>query len=162
MDLRTLHRLFVAPTKKTIAARGYRAHIDAKVGRKENSREERKAIHHFARSQVGLVFECLAMFDQPVLSGDDMNTIQVGRPAVSRMHSQRRMFYKGQGYNFRTHDFPHAWAGIKLNRFMALNVPSSYDDEVLPASDIDIDSDADMDVCSDGEEGDSEYNSGVL
>ena len=74
-----------------------------------------------ARSQVGLVLECMVYFGQLCLSGDDMNTIQVGRTAVSRYHQQRRFFSDGVGLNFRTHDFPHAWAGVKLGGFMVVN-----------------------------------------
>jgi hypothetical protein len=140
------------PRKKTVAAATYRGAIDAKLGKKENSREAQKEIHHFARSQVTLVLEMLVYFDQPVLSGDDMNTIQVGRPAVSRYHHQRRYFAEGEGYNFRTHDFPHAWAGVKLGGFMLLN---GYSYGIPDDSDVSIEED-DMDDMDDMGDDDSE------
>ena len=40
---------------------------------------------------------------------------------LSRYHQNRRFFMEGVGYNFRTHDFPHSWAGVKLGGFMLLN-----------------------------------------
>jgi hypothetical protein len=94
-------------------------------------------------TEVGL--DLLVYLDQPVFSGDDMNTIQVGRPAVSRYHRQRRYFAEGEGYNFRTHDFPHAWAGVKLGGFMLLN---GYSYGIPDDSDVSIEED-DMDDMGD-------------
>ena len=57
---------------------------------------------------------------QPCASGDDMNIIQVGRPAVSRYHQNRKMFGNGKGINHEVHDFPNARYGLKLGGFMLL------------------------------------------
>jgi hypothetical protein len=72
----------MAPRKKTVAARTYMGEINARLGKKENTREAEKELRHYARSQVILVLETL----QPVFSGNDMNTLQVGRPVASRYH----------------------------------------------------------------------------
>ncbi len=44
------------------------------------------------------------------MSGDDMNIIQVGRPAV-----------KNEGINYDVHDFPTSELGLKLGRFVTLS-----------------------------------------
>ncbi len=61
-------------------------------------------------------------YGQVNISGDDMNIIQVGRPAVSRYHQQNRFFIEGGGTNFEVHDFPTAELGLKLGGFMAPGV----------------------------------------
>ena len=71
-------------------------------------------------SQQRLTREFLAYFGQPNFSGDDMNILQVGRPAVSRYHKTNRLHPTGHGINHRTHDFPATWANIKLGGFMLL------------------------------------------
>ena len=50
--------------------------------------------------------------------GDDMNIIQVDRPAVSRYHQISKFFAEGEGPDYAVHDFPNAAYGIKLGGFM--------------------------------------------
>ena len=59
-------------------------------------------------------------FAQPHFSGDDMNMIQIGRPAVSRYHQGRMYAKKGKGANYKTHDFALAQLNLKLGGFMLL------------------------------------------
>ena len=54
------------------------------------------------------------------MSGDDMNIIQVGRPAVSRYHQIRGFYPPGESPNFTVHDFPNSEYGIKLGGFMIM------------------------------------------
>ena len=49
------------------------------------------------------------------------NIIQVGRPAVSRYHQQRRFYMVGQGPNHTVHDWAISELGIKLGGFMFIN-----------------------------------------
>ncbi len=51
---------------------------------------------------------------------DDMNIIQVGRPAVSRYHQIKGFFPPGETPNFAVHDFPNSEYGIKLGGFMIM------------------------------------------
>ena len=75
---------------------------------------------YFARTQQRTMQEFFAYFGQPNFFGDDMNIIQVGRPAVSRFHQQRGFFFEGKGYDHAVHDFPVAELGIKMGGFMLL------------------------------------------
>ena len=50
-----------------------------------------------------------------------MNTLQVGRPIVSRYHRSRRFFRTDHGVNHKIHDFPSAEMGLKLGGFMVLD-----------------------------------------
>ena len=65
-----------------------------------------------------MITEFMTSFGQINVSGDDMNIIQVGRPAVSRYHQIKQLYPEGQGPNFSVHDFPNAEYGIKLGGFM--------------------------------------------
>ena len=76
---------------------------------------------HFARSQQKLLQEWFIFHGQVLMSGDDMNIIQIGRPAVSRYHQQQRFFMAGEGPDHQTHDFPSSHLGIKLGGFMTLH-----------------------------------------
>ena len=95
---------------------------------------------HFARTQQKLLREWHAFHGQPCASGDDMNIIQVGRPAVSRYHRNRKYFRGGKGIDNDVHDFPNARYGLKLGGFMLLTPVSN----VEPSSD----SRADSSSCS--------------
>jgi hypothetical protein len=117
-DVRTLHHLFMPPCAKTHASAGYKGLINARVAHKKNSYREGGEGVHYARAQQKAIAELFALFKQPNYSGDDMNIIQVGRPAVSRYHQNRRFFPEGEGYNHAVHDFPVAELGIKLGGFM--------------------------------------------
>ena len=61
-----------------------------------------------------MVEEFAESYGQLRLSCDDMNIIQVGRPAISRYHQIKGFFPVGAGPNFEVHDFPNAEYGIKL------------------------------------------------
>ena len=60
------------------------------------------------------------------VSLDDINTLQVGRPIVSRYHRNRRFFRKGAGVNHMIHDFPTASMDLKLGGFMAQSAKVGY------------------------------------
>ena len=117
----SLHRMFVAPRKKTYASRRYSGVVNARVTPKRNSARPMPKLTHFARAKQKLYKEWFAFYGQPILSGDDMNIIQVGRPAVSRYHQTRKFFQQGQGINHEVHDFPSAEMGLKLGGFMLLH-----------------------------------------
>jgi hypothetical protein len=55
------------------------------------------------------------------MSGDDMNIIQVGRPAVSRYHQTRKFYMKNEGVHYDVHGFPSSELGLKLGGFMMLS-----------------------------------------
>ena len=78
-------------------------------------------------------------YGQLNMSGDDMNLIQVGRPAVSRYHNNRRFYMTDQGVNYDIHDFPSAELSLKLGGFMALSGVENigvYEDENEGESDV--------------------------
>ena len=75
-------------------------------------------LQHYGRAEQGLITEFIHSFGQLNLSGDDMNIIQVGRPAVSRYHQISKFFAEGEGPDYAVHDFPNAAYGIKLGGFM--------------------------------------------
>ena len=118
MDLRTTHHLLAAPRKGTRASAPYQAVYDGRRGSKRNDFRPVSEGTHFARAEQKLYAEFMVRHGQPNFSGDDMNIIQVGRPAVSRYHQIRGFFGEGQGPNFAVHDFPSAQYGIKLGGFM--------------------------------------------
>ena len=66
------------------------------------------------QGQRKIIDEFFASYGQLIMSGDDMNIIQVGRPAVSRYHQVVGFYPVGEGPNFAVHDFPNAEYGIKL------------------------------------------------
>ena len=68
-----------------------------------------------------LLQEWHAFHGQVNMSGDDMNIIQVGRPAVSRYHQTRKFYMKNEGVNYDAHDFPSSELGLKLGGFMMLS-----------------------------------------
>ena len=102
------------------AAKTYHAAVDVRVGSKRN--DARKLTHdtHWARSGMKLLQEWTAFHGQINLTGDDMNIIQVGRPAVSRYHQHRKFFLTNMGVNYDVHDFPTSQFGLKLGGFMLL------------------------------------------
>ena len=75
---------------------------------------------HYGRSEQKLLQEFMCFRDQLNLSGDDMNTIQMGRTAVSRYHQPRKFFGTGVGPKTEIHDFPSAEYGIGMGGFMVL------------------------------------------
>jgi hypothetical protein len=79
------------------------------------------ALTHYGRSQQKIQQEWFAFHRQVNFTGDDMNIIQVGRPAVSRYHQQRKFFVEGAGPDHDVHDFPTSELGLKLGGFMALS-----------------------------------------
>ena len=74
----------------TLAGRNYSVDnsgaINAKVAPKRNSARPMPALTHFARAKQKLFMEWFWLHGQPILCGDDMNIINVGRAAVSRYH----------------------------------------------------------------------------
>ena len=118
IDERTIHRLFQPPRANTKAGSQYKGLINARVAPKQNSYRHCAEGVHYARAQQNMFAELFTLFGQPCFSGDDMNIIQVGRPAVSRYHQNRRFFPDSEGFNHAVHDFPVAELGIKLGGFM--------------------------------------------
>ena len=114
----SVHRLMVAPRKGTHASKQYHGVVDARVTLLRNDDRTWSALTHYARVDQKLLKEWHALYNQPRISGDDMNTLQVGRPIVSRYHRNRRFFRRGQGVNHLIHDFPSAELGLKLGGFM--------------------------------------------
>jgi hypothetical protein len=95
--------------------------INARVAPKRNNARPISEGAHFARSQQKLLQEWHAFHGQTNVSGDDMNIIQVGRPAVSRYHQQRLFYMQGKSPDHDVHDFPTAELGLKLGGFMVLS-----------------------------------------
>ena len=140
MSKDTVARIFTAPRKKTVAGGKYYAAVNARVAPTTNNARLENEATHFARTQQKLLREWHAFHGQPCASGDDMNIIQVGRPAVSRYHRNRKYFRGGKGIDNDVHDFPNARYGLKLGGFMLLAPVSN----VEPSSD----SQADSSSCS--------------
>ena len=69
-----------------------------------------------------LVHEFYAHHKQLNASGDDMNQIQVGRPAVSRFHQNRRIYKTDCSPDYPTHDFAQPQYNLKLGGFMLTRV----------------------------------------
>ena len=120
MSRQSVARVFHPPRRGTHAAKTYHAAVDVRVGSKRN--DARKLTHdtHWARSGMKLLQEWTAFHGQINLTGDDMNIIQVGRPAVSRYHQHRKFFLTNMGVNYDVHDFPTSQFGLKLGGFMLL------------------------------------------
>ena len=116
-------RLFKPNRAGTCNAAAHHCVIDARVSKKSNSARKMSEGAHFARSQQKLLQEWFIFHGQVLMSGDDMNIIQIGRPAVSRYHQQQssRFFMADEGPDHQTHDFPSSHLGIKLGGFMTLH-----------------------------------------
>jgi hypothetical protein len=97
LSTKSVHHLFHAPRKGTREAIKYHEQAHAKVARVRNDARAITEEVHFARAQQKLFREFHAYHNQPWYSGDDMNIIQVGRPAVSRYHRNRRFSWKAKG-----------------------------------------------------------------
>jgi hypothetical protein len=119
----TVQRLFRPPRKGTAAGALHHSAVNARVCPTKNDARRQDELTHFGRTQQKLLREFFALHGQVNLSGDDMNIIQVGRPAVSRYHRQTRYYGENQGPNHECHDFPTAELGIKLGGFMVLDDP---------------------------------------
>ena len=104
----TVARMFVAPSKGTYAATNYVGAVDARVANKRNNASTCDHNTHWARVQVKLLMEFQAFHQQLNCSGDDMNVIQVGRPAVSRYHNTRKFYMTDEGVDYEVHDWPTA------------------------------------------------------
>ena len=117
----SLHRMCVAPRKGTIRGRSFYGVVIAKVAPKRNSARPMPELTHYGRAQNKIIKEWFEFYGQPRFSGDDMNIIQVGRPAVSRYHQNRKLFLQGHGINHDVHNFPSAEMGLKLGGFMLLH-----------------------------------------
>jgi hypothetical protein len=122
--LQYIDRLFQPARTNSIDAKSYHRVIDARVSKKSNSARALSEGTHFARAQQRLQYSRNGLLFtgncQLCVSGDDMKIIQVGCPAVSRYHQQRRFFLNGEGPDHKTHDFPTSHLGIKLGGFMML------------------------------------------
>ena len=136
----TVARMFVAPRKGTHAATNYVGAVDARVANKRNNASTCDHNTHWARVQVKLLMEFQAFHQQLNFSGDDMNVIQVGRPAVSRYHNTRKFYMTDEGVDYEVHDWPTAELGLKLGGFMLLKDMDNADEELFSADDeLDVD-----------------------
>ena len=131
----TVAKVFKPPRKNTIAGRTYNGAVDARVQPKKNSARKLCRNTHTARAQLKLPQEWHAFHSQINISGDDMNTIQVGRPAVSRYHNSRKFYMTKEGVDYDVHDFPSAELGLKLGGFMVLTDTAAADDREVSDSD---------------------------
>ena len=118
MDMRTVHHLFKPPQAKTHAAADYYGVVNARSAARSNNFRPVTEGTHFGRAEQNLITEFIQSYSQLNLSGDDMNIIQLGRPAVSRYHQINKFFPEGEGPSFAVHDFPNTKYGIKLGGFM--------------------------------------------
>ena len=118
MSEKTVHRLFKPPNVAATSASRYKGVINARKASRSNNYRPTSEGTHFGRAEQNLITEFVHSFGQLNLSGDDMNIIQVGRPAVSRYHQINKFFPEGEGPDFAVHDFPNAAYGIKLGGFM--------------------------------------------
>ena len=76
-------------------------------------------------------------------SGDDINIIQVGRPAA-RYHNHRRFHMIDEGVNYDVHDFPCGELGLKWGGFMALSGTEKlgiYAEQESDVADVDTEED---------------------
>ena len=116
--IRTAHHLLAPPISNTRAASNYHSVVPVRRATRKNNYRPMTEGTHFARAERKLTDEFFESYFQLNLSGDDMNIIQVGRPAVSRYHQIRGFFPEGFSPNLPVHDFPNAEYGIKLGGFM--------------------------------------------
>jgi hypothetical protein len=86
LSIKTVHHLFYPPKKNNRAAQQYFKQVNAKVTPVRNDARAMTGEVHYVRAQQKLFQEFAAYHGQPWFSGDDMNIIQIGRPAVSRYH----------------------------------------------------------------------------
>ena len=80
----------MAPSKGRRVAKKYHGavNVDARVTKLRNDDRHYTELTRYGRADQKLNQEWHAMYGQPsVLSGDDMNTLQVGCPIVSRYHA---------------------------------------------------------------------------
>lgn len=120
-SLDTIHRLMQPPRQNNIASHNYHGIVKARVANKRNNSRQISEGTHWGRSQQKILKEWHKSNGQLNWTGDDMNIIQVGRPAVSRYHQQRRFYMADEGPDHEVHDFPTSELGIKLGGFMALS-----------------------------------------
>ena len=103
----------------------YHGVVNARVAHKRNNARKVTEETHKARAFQNLLKEFQMLYGQECASGDDMNIIQIGRPAVSRYHQIRRLFGTGAGPDYEIHDFPMPELGIKLGGFMIISPPTT-------------------------------------
>jgi hypothetical protein len=123
LSRKSVQYLFQPTRKGTEEARHYHGVVKAKVAPLKNNARVTTEEVHFVRAQQKLFQEWQMLHGQPCFSGDDMNIIQVGRPAVSRYHQIRRFFAVDQGPDFDVHDWALAELGVKLGGFMCIEPP---------------------------------------
>lgn len=123
---KSVHRLMVAPHKGRRAANNHHEVVDCKVTKLRNDDREYSDLMHYGRANQKLLKEWHELYRQPRISGDDMNTLQVGRPIASRYHRNRRFYRQGKGVNHKIHDFPSSEMGIKLGGFMVQHAQAGH------------------------------------
>ena len=106
------------PRKSSSLAKHYHGVVNARLGTRSNNFRPTSEGTHWGRADQNLITEFIEAYAGLNLSGDDMNIIQVGRPAVSRYHQINKFFAEGEGPDYAVHDFPNAVYGIKLGGFM--------------------------------------------
>ena len=118
MSPSSLRYLFQPPNKSARGARVFKGLINARRATRSNKFRPVSEGTHFGRAEQNLITEFLHSYGQLNVSGDDMNIIQVGRPAVSRYHQIVKFYPADEGPEYAVHDFPNAKYGIKLGGFM--------------------------------------------
>jgi hypothetical protein len=87
----SVHRLFKPNRLGSRKASEHHCVIDARVSKKSNSARKMCDGTHFARSQQKLLQEWFVYLGQVLMSGDDMNIIQIGaQPFPDIISSQGR------------------------------------------------------------------------
>jgi hypothetical protein len=134
--IRSCHCLLAPPNRNHRSSVRVRYHsvTNVKIGRRTNNKREITEGVHFARAERKISYEFFARYGQVNMSGDDMNIIQVGSPAVSRYHQIKGFFPPGEAPNFTVHDFPNSEYGIKMGGFMIMGGENLHDEQqkVLP------------------------------
>ena len=118
----TTRRLFQAPDKGNKASRRYQCLIDARIGIKSNCyREYHPDAHYlFSRNKHRREFCSLFQSESCIISMDDMATLKVGAPAVSRYHIIRRLFATSDAPNYKDRDFPVPNYLLSVSGYMIL------------------------------------------
>ena len=135
MSVKSVHRLFVAPRKGSIAGKSHLGVVDARIPGKDNSgRKENNTVQHYHAANVKFKMECAKDNNEliDVISVDNMNKIKVGTLAVSRYHQIRRFFLNSDAPKYPDHDFPVPGYHLTPSGYMFLstdgheNVENSY------------------------------------
>ena len=96
--------------------------VNTRVGTKSNCyRELYEDAHYlFARNKYRREFVSLYPKNSVMISTDDMATVKVGPPAISRYHQIKQMFLEEDQPNYPDHDFPVPGYLLNVSGYMTL------------------------------------------